>query len=356
MARSHLTLAALATSAVPGLDVAAAQRFSTGRQGDFDSALLTTRDGRHFLVRVPTSAAAETAQTADLVALQTLSSGVRSRLPFVVSNFVGQTPVKPRTPQERPTRAVVYEFVYGQRVELAGIPAGEPLAVSIAHSIAAIHSLPTSFVLDGGLPQVTAIDSLRSVVTLMDRAAATSLVPAPLLSRWESATDDTSLWQFPPTVVHGSLTADSLLHAGGGTDTDRVVGVLGWSDLRIADPARDLSWALSIRNPGASDGIFAAYAAARQGSADRQIRHRAMLYAELELARWLLYGTDTNNSDIVADAVSMLHNLRDRVTSEVTTPLSQDTGPVLDVEEVERLLDEGPQVTLDQRARSSLSE
>src|SRR5690606_16161377 len=46
MARSHLTLAALATSAVAGLDVVGAQPFGAPG-GDFDSALLTGRDGRH---------------------------------------------------------------------------------------------------------------------------------------------------------------------------------------------------------------------------------------------------------------------------------------------------------------------
>ena len=35
-----------------------------------------------------------------------------------------------------------------------------------------------------------------------------------LLSRWEAATEETRLWQFQPTVINGSLSADSLLFAG----------------------------------------------------------------------------------------------------------------------------------------------
>ena len=76
MARSHFTLAALATSAVAGLDVVGTQPFGSTGHGDFDAALLTGRDGRHWIVRVPRSERAEAEQSADLVALRALSTGV----------------------------------------------------------------------------------------------------------------------------------------------------------------------------------------------------------------------------------------------------------------------------------------
>ena len=77
MARSHLTLAALATSAVPGLDIVQARAHgssgrSPGTHGAYDSAVLLDRDGRSLIIRVPLSQAAETEQSADLVALRAL--------------------------------------------------------------------------------------------------------------------------------------------------------------------------------------------------------------------------------------------------------------------------------------------
>ena len=349
MARSHLTLAALATSAVAGLDVAAAQPFTSNRHGDFDTALLTTRDGSHYLVRVPNSDAAEAAQTAELAALTALSSGARTRLPFALTSFVGQTMLRSRDGRAA-RRATVYEFVYGRRVRLERLFPGV-LPESIGVAIAAIHTLPTSFVIDAGLPVVTAIDSLRSVVGVMDRAAATSLVPAPLLSRWESATDDTALWQYQPSVIHGAMNADALLQS-----EDSVVGVLGWSDLRVGDPARDLSWILSAPSPDTVDQVLDAYAEARPGSDVHELRRRAMLYAELELAKWLLFGFDTKDSGVVDDAVAMLDVLVQSVQGHTAGALAHETGPILDVDEVERMLDQRPQVALDQRSRSSLSE
>lgn len=324
MARSHLTLAALATSAVPGLDIAAAAQFGASHGSDFDAALLTSRDGRHWIVRAPRNARAEAEQSADLVALRSLSAGVRTRLPFAVSSFAGQAPIDN-------TRAIVYEFVYGSKVPLQGFTYGaDSLAASVGTAIAAIHSLPTSFVADAGLPVMTAGESLRASVTVLDRASATGLVPAALIGRWERATEDAKLWQFQPTVTNGSLTADSFLSADG-----VVTGVLGWQDLRVSDPARDLQWLLA--NSPVAETALDAYSRVR-GAGDRQVRQRAMFYAELEVAKWLLHGTETRSTEIVDDAVGMLTALADSVHNDVMNPIGAQTMPTMAVDEVEAFL------------------
>lgn len=326
MARSHLTLAALATAAVAGLDAAAAQPIGSGSHGDFEAALVTGADGRHWVIRIPTSERAEAEQSADLVALRALSTGIRSRLPFTVSAFAGQTPVSG-------TRAVVSEFVYGRKIALADIEPGGELASSIGRAIAAIHSLPTSFIADAGLPVQSPAEILRANITVMDRASATGLVPGALLGRWESAAEDSALWQFAPTVVNGALSADSLL-----VEADEVVGLLGWQSLSVDDPARDLFWALGSAREGTADTVIDAYQGARNSS-DRQIERRARLYAELELAKWLLHGAQERSTEIVDDAVAMLHDLADRVHDDLGAALSHHTMPVMAVDEVEAMLD-----------------
>ncbi|MFC0682231.1 phosphotransferase [Lysobacter korlensis] len=323
MARTHLTLAALATSAVAGIDVVAASRFGTGAHGDFDSALLTDRDGKHWIIRVPRNDRAQAEQSADLVALRALSAGVRERLPFRVSTFAGQTPFEG-------TRACVYEFVYGSKVPLHEI--SPELATGMGRAIAAIHSLPTSFVADAGLPTQTALDSRRSCITVLERAAATGLVPAGLLARWGRATEEAQLWQFQPTVIHGSLSADSFLVTEG-----QVSGVLGWQDLRVGDPARDLFWVLGASDEYVSDAALESYGRER-GNIDRQVRHRAMLYAELEIAKWLLHGTQERSTEIVDDAVQMLDGLIESIANDVMNPIGEQRLPAASVDEVEQLL------------------
>lgn len=326
MARSPLTLAALATSAVPGLEVAAAHRIGSGAHGDFESALLTAADGAYYVIRVPTSERAESEQSADLVALRALSAGVRKRLPFAMSSFVGQTPVAG-------TRAVVSEFVHGHKITLANIPAGEGLATSIGEAIAAIHSLPTTFIADTGLPVHSATELVQHALATLDRAASTGLVPAALLQRWEQATSDSALWQFAPTVINGGLTADSFL-----VDQQVVVGVLGWQGLSVGDPARDLFWLLGSTRTGVAESAVDAYLAVR-GPGDRQLVRRARFYSELELARWLIHGSTLRDQSIIDDAVSMLHGLVDRVNGDMNGTLSHQTMPVMTVDEVEEMLD-----------------
>ncbi len=324
MARSPLTLAALATSAVSGLDVVGASGFGSGSDGDFESALLTGRDGSHWIIRVPTSERSEQEQSADLVSLRALSVGVRSRLPFVASTFAGQAPVGG-------TRAVVYEFVYGAKTLLDYFD--NELATSVGTAIAAIHSLPTSFIADAGLPVQSPAEILRGLITVMDRASATGLVPAALLGRWEQASEDSALWQFAPTVVNGSLSADSFLSAN-----SEVTGVLGWHNLSVGDPARDLYWVLGAPDPAVATTAFDAYAATR-GATDRQVRQRSMLYSELEIAKWLLHGAQERSTEIVDDAVEMLQGLADNVRDDLDQVLTHNTMPTMAVTDVEAMLD-----------------
>jgi aminoglycoside phosphotransferase (APT) family kinase protein len=169
-------------------------------------------------------------------------------------------------------------------------------------------------------------------------------------------------------VVHGSLTAEAVLTAPRGAADERVVGLLAWSDLQVADPARDLAWALALPAPGAASTVFAAYHAARHGGADRELRQRATLYAELELARWLLYGVDLDQAEVVADAGRMLASLERRVVDDTAGSLAHEQLPPLSVGEVERMLDDQRQMVLEKtgpvtlpaaaphRSRSSSSE
>lgn len=321
MARSHLTLAALATSAVADLDIVGAQSFGSPG-GDFDAAILTGRDGKHWVIRVPRSERAEQEQSADLVALRALSAGVRARLPFTVSTFAGQVPVDG-------TRAVVSEFVYGSKAPLASMSI--ELAASIGSAIAAIHALPPNVVIDAGLPSHSPVEALRAVVALMDRAATTGLVPAALLSRWERASEEATLWQFTPAVVNGSLGSDSFLSVG-----DDVTGMLGWHGLRVGDPAADLQWLVGA-SPDVADSAFAAYSRVR-GTVDRQVRQRAALLSEIEIARWLLHGTEARSTEIVDDAIGMLSALVDETSRDLMNPIGGPQIP-LGVSEVEELLE-----------------
>lgn len=325
MARSHFTLAALATAAVADLDVRRAGPHGSIGAGDFDSARLSGSGGEEWIIRVPRTTRAEAQQSADLVAIRALSQGVRSRLSFGVPSYRGQAPIAE-------TRAILYDYLEGEPLDVSEMIAGSGLPSSVGAAIAAIHSLPTSFVTDSGLTSHTPFEAMRSSASVVDRAAATGLLPAALVERWESAIQDSQLWQFQPTVINGSLEASSVLVLG-----DRISGILGWHELQIADPARDLAWVLGAPNDDSVDAVFDAYAAAR-GTSERQLRNRATLYHELDLARYLLHGSHTKNTEVVDDAVAMMSRLVDSVQQSDERPLVSGSTEALDVAGVENLL------------------
>ena len=330
MARSHLTLAALATSAVAGADIVVARALTGSGPARFDSAVVTLRSGEEYVVRVPVNSDAEAEQSRDLVALNALTPGVRSRLPFHVPGYLGQAPVGQ-------TRALVYDYIQGRVGSLADIGDEQSAADSIGRAIAAIHSLPTSVVSDAGLPTDTAVRIATTSRRLVDRAAASGKVPTELLTRWSIALEDSALWQFQPTVVNGSLAPESFLLVG-----DQVTGVIGWQALRVGDPALDLFWLNSASSAEAADRVYAGYERTLTRPADRQLRKRARLYAELEIARWLLHGVDSRDDSVVSDAEGMLASLRSTVQNDLLNPLSTDTGQIMAVEDVEAMLDRTP--------------
>lgn len=321
MARSPFTLAALATSAVTGLDVVGA---AAHPDDGFDSAVLADRGGRTWVIRVPLNAAAEAEQSADLVALGALTGGVRSRLPFAISGFGGQTRVEG-------TRAVVLSFVEGTPSPCSSM--GPDLAASVGAAIAAIHGLPTSCVSEIGLPTLGPVHAHQSSSTLVERAAATGVLPAALHERWQHALADDQLWQFEPTVIHGDLSSAAVL-----SDGVEVTGILGWHALRVADPALDLAWLFSGRRTAAAENAFATYLHARPGS-DRHLAARATFYGELATAKWLLHGTDTRDQAVIEDAVQLLHGLVDDIQDERSPSLGAETAPILALRDVEALLD-----------------
>ncbi|MGO2663738.1 phosphotransferase, partial [Mycetocola reblochoni] len=332
MARSHFTLAALATTAVDGLEVVGSGPLGRGTAGNFDSALLRLADGDEVTIRVPATDQAATEQAIEVIALGALTPGTRSLLPFRVPTVRGQAAT-------REGRAVVYDFLPGYGVDAEQIPAGDGVASSIGAAIAAIHSLPGGFVGESGLPVLTAIEARNEARNVIDRAISTRSVPTAVRERWREAVEDDELWQFQPTVVNGSLGADSFVLTDHEVGTI-VGGVIGWGALKVSDPARDLSWLAGAGD--AATSVLAAYEQNCQRHPDGALRRRALLHAELELARWLLHGTDVHDDAIVEDAVAMLDGLVDTVLARRVQPLVEADGPALAVADVEELLTRTP--------------
>jgi macrolide phosphotransferase len=329
MARTHLTLAALVSSAMDGFSPAASRDYASEIHDDVDAAVIENHSGVSIVVEVPRTGSADAELRAEARALDAITAGVRSVLPFEVPAKIQQAKVGDGI-------ALISSFVPGIPLTSAMLRGRASLCVSIGQATAAIHELPTSVATSAGLPSMSAMDARLQIREVVARARQTNMLPAPLAVRWEAAIDNDGLWQFEPVVVHGSFTADALLVQG-----DSVSGVIGWHALRVGDPARDLNWLVNA-DDDARTGVYDAYAGIRLQSVDPNLMHRANLYNEIDVARWLLHGIDKKSPAIVDDAIAMFDQLVTIVVSDRDEPIVEPDADVLDVNQVEDLLDETP--------------
>ncbi len=300
MPRSPLTLAALATVAIPGMDAYDVRR-SAQAGGDYDVAVVVDSERRRWVVRAPVHPAAGACLEAETALLELLAEQVDARrVPFAAPRPAGFA----QLPEGG--RAVVHREVQGRPLRIDALAAGPGLSASLGRAIAALHELPVEMVENAGLPTYDAASYRARRLAEVDEAARTGKVPPALLRRWEERLEDVAMWRFKPTVVHGDLSADHVL-----SDGRSVTGILAWGDTQVADPADDLAWLVVAAPEDAVESIMEAYQLRRTELTDPHLVDRAMLAGELALARWLLYGVRSGRSDVVDDAVQMLEELDD---------------------------------------------
>ena len=292
MGKSALILAALAKAAAPSLNFVKVQKLDALKSPDFDTALLTAEDGKHYLVRIATTATAATNQDAELRALKALAKS--PSLPFAITSQVASS-----TTREGET-VRVFTYLYGGQFEFADLGAEDSLVESSAKALAAVHNLPLALVQDIDFPEYTANQILRSCAAELDRAMETGKVPSVLLNRWEDALGNENLFRFMPTVINGMLTKDSVLELDG-----EISGIRDWQELQIGDPARDFVWVLASGHEDLVYNLLLAYQVARPG-ADANIRQRAQLYSEMLWASWLVSALKENNEEYVNEAIGQL--------------------------------------------------
>ena len=291
--RSSLALAALACAAVKGLEPVSTRRLDAGAD-DVDTAVVHDNLKRQWIVRAPRSSAAGVRMEQESGLIEQLMSW----LPFALPQIEGTASLQDGG------RAVVHRQLKGQPLRPAALVHRPGLVGAFGRAIAAVHDLPVRLVEEAGLPVYGAEEYRFRRLAEVDRAAGTGHVPPRLLSRWEHAVEQVGAWRFVPCCVHGDLVGENVLVEG-----DEVRGIVEWSETRVADPADDLAWLGVGTAQPALGPVVAAYSAARRELPDRDLRRRAKLAGELNVARWLLHGVSTDDPTVVDDAVQMLADL-----------------------------------------------
>ncbi len=276
MDRSPSFLAALASAAVPGLDPVSVEALPSLPGQSFDVAFVEDQEHRRWVVRAPRTdvAGAEMDRAVALLGL------LARRLPFAVPAPRGFVAL------ESGGRAAVYPFLPGTPLDLAALPPGPGLAAELGRALGALHNTDPALFEEAGLPAYDADAYRTRRLAELDRAAETGRVPTGLLTRWEGALEDVTLWRFAATPTHGDLTGEEVLAVFDDerdASTGRVKAMTGWEDAKVADPADDFAALVADAPAEAVETVLEAYAHVRVERPDANLLVRARLSAELGL-------------------------------------------------------------------------
>jgi aminoglycoside phosphotransferase (APT) family kinase protein len=297
MGRPALILAALAADAAPGKNFRGLRKLDLS--DNLDAVMLQTGEGEDFTFKIPANPQGEGELAVERTVLRALTASA-SQLPFAIASELGVTK------DSTGSLGVLFTSVNGSEPDLTKLPPGA-FSKTLADALAAIHSLDINVVKEAGLPEYDSSSQLHQRVAELDRIAALGRVPAALLSRWEAALEDVGMFRYHPTVIHGGLSKEHLK-----LDGQRLVGMTGFENLRISDPAEDLSWIVGAGLPSTVEDALLHYRAAKP-SADENLIQRATLYSELELGSWLAHCIEQGDEEAIAQAEDLISELRDQL-------------------------------------------
>jgi hypothetical protein len=110
-----------------------------------------------------------------------------------------------------------------------------------------------------------------------------------------------STFDFEPTLVHADLGPDHIL-----CTTSAISGVIDWGDVRIGDPAIDLSWLMNSLPPAMRKAIGEAYGSV----AGDALTARAVNWHRLGPWHEVIYGLDVGRPEFVDRGLA---GVRDRL-------------------------------------------
>jgi aminoglycoside phosphotransferase (APT) family kinase protein len=344
MGKPSLILAALAVDALPNMRFSQVQDISSPDES-LITQLLTTDQGERVVFKSPKDNKALTELGIEIRALRVLKN---LQLPFKVPTLLGETSATALY------KAFAFDYMDGDSADFSRMKLDDQLVTSIAETLAQIHSIPASLVVDAGLPEYDPALRNKERFAGFDRAMETGRIDPSLLERWQNALLDVNLFRYQPTTVHGSVNS-SVFAVRGGT----VIGVSGWSQLAVDDPALDLAGLFEEVSVDLANAIFLAYEGFVRP--DRNLKQRANLYYELGLAAYLLWALEHGDQGQIDEAEALLAGLVSALeegllpslapadfaanSNEVVTPISQAasfTSPINIVTEQIEVVDLEP--------------
>ncbi|MGV3525465.1 MAG: macrolide 2'-phosphotransferase [Candidatus Sericytochromatia bacterium] len=134
----------------------------------------------------------------------------------------------------------------------------ENFVQSLAASLAQLHSLPASVLTPIGLDAPSVATLRSSLGQQMEVARSLLQIPAGVWERWQRWLADDASWPAQSAPTHGDCHAGHWLL----DPTERLCGLLDWTEAGLADPSADLTMFYGTFGEAAFERLLAHYQAA----------------------------------------------------------------------------------------------
>lgn len=279
MERNNLMLAALASSAMPKLNVAGVRTSEQRNQTDEDAGIqqAVVQDVRGNLYNVYASRMPAgkkrllgRARAASAIDLSREFAG----LSFAIDRIVAFRPAN--GPDDLDVDAVlITQHPDGEARSLELLTLND--CASIGTAIATIHRMRPKFVLDSRYPAYTTEQIHQQLVQWIQRLRAAGHVPAEITDSWENIIATEGMWSFSTCPVHGGFSDGDFIFSG-----STITTITNWQHMQINDPARDLAWIFATLDEVHRNAVLAAYGRMLGNRLDDLIMLRANLWLQME--------------------------------------------------------------------------
>lgn len=279
MERNNLMLAALASSAMPKLNVAGVrtseQRNQTDEDAGIDQAVVQDVRGNLYNVYVSRMPQGKRrllgrARAASAIDMSREFAG----LSFAIDQIVALRPAN--GPDDLDVDAVlITRHPDGEARSLDLLTLND--CASIGTAIATIHRMRPKFVLDSRYPAYTTDQIHQQLVQWIQRLRAAGHVPQEITDNWERVIGTEGMWAFATCPVHGGFSDGDFIFSG-----STITTITNWQHMQINDPARDLAWIFARLDDVHRNAVLAAYGRMLGNRLDDLIMLRANLWVQME--------------------------------------------------------------------------
>lgn len=263
---------------------------------DYRIAISAAKDGRRWVLRIPRRAdvSAKVQREARVLAM------LEKRLPFAVPNWRIATGDLVAYPLLEDSTAILLEpgsttptWVIAQDSEI--------FAQSFAVALAALHAVPLVSAEAAEMLIRTPEQARQKVANDIERVRRELHVHEKRVERWQRWLDDDSSWPDFSVVVHGDLYVGHILV----DKSERVTGMIDWSESRVDDPTIDMASHLMVFGEAGLAKLLMAYEASG-GKTWPRIAHHTSERLAIWPVTYALFGLDSGNEQHLATAKEQL--------------------------------------------------